>query len=408
MAKPLAVAMGAGLVLAEGAAAQNAVTIPDHPAKQIVDERCGICHALRNARSTDYSPKDWRTLIAQMRNIGLPLTDAEYELVTTYLAAINPERARAPAKLIAGPQRVSFREWKVRQAGVMPRDAVVAANGSIWFTAQFGNLLIEVDEHKGIVGQHRLRIPYSGPMGIGIDGEQNIWFAANRAGYVGSFDPRSGAVREIRMPDHMPPDPSGLAVGHDGLIWFTAQNGNRIGRLDPRSGALRFVPLGDGSVPFAIKLDANGFVFVGLRDGHKILRLDPETLAITEFPLPDAKSEPRRMAISPRGFVWYTDIDRGFIGRLDPATGAVREFASPSGPTSTPHAIATVGETVWYVESKALPNTLVRFDPATERFQSWAIPSGYALVRDLAVTKTRNLAFAGGSSNTVGIAEIAR
>ncbi len=67
---------------------------------------------------------------------------------------------------------------------------------------------------------------------------------------------------------------------------------------------------------------------------------------------------------------------RGRLGRYDPATGEVREWPSPTGPASHPYAIAVVDGVVWYNESGRRPDALVRFDPETEKFQSWAIPSG--------------------------------
>jgi virginiamycin B lyase len=209
------------------------------------------------------------------------------------------------------------------------------------------------------------------------------------------------------MPGSEPIDPSGIVIAPDGTIWFTAQNGNAVGRIDPASGDLRIIAMPrPATVPFAIEADARGFIYVGERDGHKIARIDPRTFAITEFALAHPDSEPRRMAITDGGVIWYTDIDRGYLGRLDPATGAVKEWASPSGPISAPHGIAVIGDIVWYVESKAVPNTLVRFDPRSETFQSFAIPSGYAIVRDLAVTASGDLAFATDVTNRIGIADI--
>jgi virginiamycin B lyase len=63
----------------------------------------------------------------------------------------------------------------------------------------------------------------------------------------------------------------------------------------------------------------------------------------------------------------------------------VTEWATPSGagPDSQPYAITTVGNIVWYVETGVTPNMLVRFDPATEKFQSWPIPSGGGVVRHM-------------------------
>jgi virginiamycin B lyase len=52
------------------------------------------------------------------------------------------------------------------------------------------------------------------------------------------------------------------------------------------------------------------------------------------------------------------------------------------------------------------PDALVRFDPKTEKFQSWAIPSGVGIVRNFGVTKTGNLVIHQSSSNRIGLVEI--
>jgi streptogramin lyase len=72
--------------------------------------------------------------------------------------------------------------------------------------------------------------------------------------------------------------------------------------------------------------------------------------------------------------IWYSDYSRGFLGRLDPKTGDVKEYASPSGPKSQPYGITALNDIIWYSESAVSPNTLVRFDPKTAQFQTWAIP----------------------------------
>ena len=394
----------AALLISAAAYSQgNPVVLPDGLGREIVGERCGICHVLRFARSTDYSAEGWRVLV---QHIGLPLSDEEYETVTRYLTTVNPERPRTTARLLSGPTKVEIKEWVVPMAGAMPRDAAMAADGTVWFTGQFGGLLLHFEPKTGTIREHRVRVPFSGPMGIAIDGAGNIWFAANRAGYVGKMNPQSGRFTEFRMPEGGPQDPSEIVIDAAGIAWFTAQNGDAVGRLDPVSRAFTFIPLGANTTPFALELDAGGALFVGLRDGHKIVRIDTKTQAKREYTLAHTESEPRRIAIGAKGSVWYTDIDRGFLGRLDPATGAVKEYPSPSGPISAPHGLTTIGDIVWYVETETVPNTLVRFDPANERFQTWPIPSGYAQVRDLAVTKDGDLAFAAGSTNRVGIADI--
>jgi virginiamycin B lyase len=85
------------------------------------------------------------------------------------------------------------------------------------------------------------------------------------------------------------------------------------------------------------------------------------------------------------GLVWYSDFARGRLGRLDPQTGKVTEYASPGG---------------------VQPNVLVRFDPATEKFQTWSIPSGGGVVRNMMPTRDGNLALACSGVNGIALAEI--
>jgi virginiamycin B lyase len=129
-------------------------------------------------------------------------------------------------------------------------------------------------------------------------------------------------------------------------------------------------------------------------------------MAIKEISLPSADARPRRIALTPDDVVWYTDYARGYLGRYDPKTGSIREFPSPGGRESQPYGIATVGDAVWYSESAVRPNTLVRFDPKTEKFQTWAIPSGGGVVRNMMRTADNNLVLACSGVNKVALVEI--
>jgi virginiamycin B lyase len=106
--------------------------------------------------------------------------------------------------------------------------------------------------------------------------------------------------------------------------------------------------------------------------------------------------------------IWYSDYARGYLGRLDPKTSDVKEWATPGGASSRPYGIAVINGDVWYSESGVTPNTLVRFEPATERFQVWNIPSGGGVVRNVSVTKDGNLAIAESGVNKVALVEISR
>jgi len=87
--------------------------------------------------------------------------------------------------------------------------------------------------------------------------------------------------------------------------------------------------------------------------------------------------------------IWYVDFSRGYIGKLDLATGAVKEWRRRGGPKSEPYGMVFTKGAICTTKSGAKPNTIVRFDPGTEKFQSWAIPAGRHL-RNMDVTPDGN------------------
>lgn len=93
-------------------------------------------------------------------------------------------------------------------------------------------------------------------------------------------------------------------------------------------------------------------------------------------------------------------------GRLDPATGDIRQWDSLSGPDSHPYSMAVIDDVIWYNESGMRPDALVRFDLASERFQSLAIPSGVGIIRHVWVTEDNNLLIHQSSSNQDGLVRI--
>jgi virginiamycin B lyase len=61
---------------------------------------------------------------------------------------------------------------------------------------------------------------------------------------------------------------------------------------------------------------------------------------------------------------------------------------------------------VWYSEAGVQPNTLVAFDPRSKAFQSWPIPSGGGVVRNMVATEDGRLYLACSGVNKVAIAQV--
>jgi virginiamycin B lyase len=298
-----------------------------------------------------------------------------------------------------GDIQVSFTEWSVRTEGAFPHDPLATADGALWYTGQHASVLGRIDPKSGAIKEYPTQIPDSGPHGLAADSNGNIWFTANYRGYVGKLDPKTGAVARYAMPSAEARDPHTPIFDQRGNLWFTVQAGNMVGRIDagaaPDSSAVKLTRVpSSNALPYGIVISSRGVPFFAEFGTNQIGRIDPDTLAIHEYVLPAESAHPRRIAITSDDVLWYTDYARGYLGRLDPKTGATREWPSPAGKKSQPYGITVLNDRIWYSESGPSPNTLVRFDPASEKFQSWNIPSGGGVVRNMMATPEGNLVLA--------------
>ena len=179
-----------------------------------------------------------------------------------------------------------------------------------------------------------------------------------------------------------------------------------VGRLDPKTGDVKVQAYPEPrSNPYGMVFTSKGVPVICEFGGNRISAIDPQTMAIKEWTLPNADARPRRIAITSDDAIWYSDYARGYLGRLNMTTGEVKEWPSPSGPKSQPYGITAIRDVIWYSETAVRPNTIVRFDPKTEKFQTWLIPGGGGVVRNVSVTKDGNIAIAESGVNKVGLVD---
>jgi virginiamycin B lyase len=381
------------------------VKLPDGPGKDTVAALCGACHRL-NLLANGYTSEGWHTVMRMMLNFGVPVPKDEVTTVTDYLIKSFPERQRPAAAAIAGPVEITMKQWPVPTPGSRPHDPLAARDGSIWYTGQLANNLGHIDPKTGTIKEYHTN-DQTGPHGLVEGPDGNIWFTGNFRSLIGKLDPKTGTVTEYKLPDPAARDPHSLTFDHNGILWFTVQQGNFVGRLDPKTGEIKLVqPPTAGARPYGILVNSKNIPIFVEFGTNKVASIDPATMQIKEYPLPDPAARPRRLAITPDDAIWYTDFARGFLGRLDPTTGKVAEWQSPSGPKSVPYGIVFTKGALWYSESFAKPNTVVRFDPQTQKFQAWAIPGGGDIVRNMDVTRDGNPVLANSLVNEVTLVEI--
>jgi virginiamycin B lyase len=383
-------------------------SLPEGNGKETVQALCTGCHDLRRVVNSNYSPEEWQNVVNMMIAAGARMTPAQVTTVSNYLIASFPQKQARPASLIVpGDAQVSFKEWTVPTPGSRPHDPLAAADGSIWYTGQMANKLGRFDPKTEQFKEYPIKTPRSGAHGLTEDNDGNIWFGANWAGYIGKLDPKTGEITEYPMPDPKARDPHTPVFDKAGILWFTLQNSNMVGRLDPKTGAVKLVTMPTPKAqPYGMVFNSAGILFFDEFGTNKLASIDSKTMEIHEYELPDPGSRPRRIAVTSDDMIWYGDYSRGRLGRLDPKTGKVTEYLSPGGPRSQPYGMTVLNDIVWYNESGVRPNTLVRFDPKTEKFQTWTIPSGGGVVRHMMPTRDGKLALATSGVNGIALVEV--
>jgi virginiamycin B lyase len=383
------------------------VSLPEGAGKEVVRNACASCHSLATVANAGHTREEWDSVVHMMINAGAKVEREQVLSLMDYLAKNFPEKPAPAAVVIPGPVEVSIKEWKVPTPGSRPHDPAVAPDGSVWYTGQMANVLGRFDPKTEQFKEYPIEFPSSGPHGLVADQDGNIWFTGNFKAYIGKLDPRTGHVTQYPMPDSGARDPHTLLFAPNGNVYFTVQGGNMVGRLNPKTGEVKVVPSPTPkSNPYGMVVNSKGVPFFVEFGSNKVASIDPDTLAIHESVLPHEDSRPRRVAITPDDVLWYTDYSRGYLGRLDPKSGQVSEWASPSGARSKPYGITAVDNILWYSESNTIPNTIVRFDPQTEKFQTWTIPSGGGVVRNMVHTPEGNLWLACSGVNRIAFVEV--
>ncbi len=372
----------------------SAEELPEGEGLQQVHQYCSECHPARLiAYRQGYDTEaEWRSLFDTM--VALPANDAE--VIARYLRQHFPHKSEYVPTLVPGDFVIAIEEWQVPKLGQRSRDPVEAPDGSIWWTGMWASLVGRLDPTTGEMLEFPLP-PSARPHSIVPSADGMIWYTGNSNATLGRLNPEDGSITEYPT---QAPDPHTAVFHPNGKLYFTAQHAGMLGRLDPKTGELLEVETRER--PYGIKVASTGKLYVAYNGTNAIGEVDPDTLAVRYFDIPNAASRIRRLDIASDDSIWYVNSSRGRLGHLNPITGQVREWPSPSGPSSHPYAIAVIDDVVWYNESGMRPDALVRFDPISERFQSWAIPSGIGIVRHVWVTQEGDLLIHQTSSNRIG------
>jgi len=132
------------------------------------------------------------------------------------------------------------------------------------------------------ITEYVIPIPCSQPVGLTVDKDNNIWIAADWAGYLLLFNPLSNTfVKSIKIPNWNSTDLFGsmiwdMKVDRNGNLWFTDERSNSIWKYFPKENQFqRYIVPTKGGYPISLVFDSNGKVWFTEIFGKKLAMLDP-------------------------------------------------------------------------------------------------------------------------------------
>lgn len=156
-------------------------------------------------------------------------------------------------------------------------------DGNIWFTVQHGNQIGYLDTKTRKITLHDVTTTRARPYGL-VVANNRPWVAMFGTNKLATID-AEGKVNEILLPRE-DARPRRIAVTPDGMVWYVDYAGGYLGSYNPRTSAIDEwrMPAGADSRPYAMTSDDQGniwFVETGIMP-NRFVGFDPSTQKFTQ------------------------------------------------------------------------------------------------------------------------------
>jgi streptogramin lyase len=350
--------------------------------------RCVSCHTLERIANSSYNAVEMAQVVQRMttwaqgstpvrpqpqlgRSIGAP-TAAQVAL-GQYIGTINLSSGERPYALKTDPRpkgkatRVVITEYDLPRSNAMPHDAQMDARGMVWY-GDFGAQVVGwLDPKTGKTTEYSIPITKPGaPTGnldIRFDRDGMVWIGSMMQGSLIKFDPKTEEFRSWGAPDFLKRNDARIAMvmpeqTHvDGKVWIGADNEYQV---DIATGEWTEIDYRKMQPPgtrdhgsYGVAADSKNNFFGLELNADYIIKVDSKNLVPTYYQTPTPNSGPRR----------------GHFDNLD---------------------------RLWFAENRG--HRIGMFDPKTETFQEWKLPTPFAMPYD-AIFDNNTYAWTGGMGN---------
>lgn len=264
-------------------------------------------------------------------------------------------------------------------SGSHPHDVAPAADGTVWYSGQGNGTLGHLDPSTGSVTEVSLGTG-SAPHGVIVGPDGAPWLTDSGLNALVRVDTETGELSLFEL--------SGANVNlntavfdQSGILWFTGQAGV-FGSLEPATGELAIFEAPRGRGPYGITVTPNNQVFYASLAGNHIAQINSLDGTATVLEPPTPQQGARRVWSDSDGTVWVSEWEAGQVAAYEPATGKWREWILPGESPSAYAVFVDETDRVWLTDFTG-NGALVRFDPGTESFEAFPLPTPGGNVRQL-------------------------
>ena len=419
---------------------KDAKDLPQGDGRQLVAEKCTVCHDVQRILSKRSPVDDWTFTVKRMRvnmaAASLPdITDAEAAAIVKYtssqfkpLPGGDDPNGRLPTTLASGATlkyRVVTLDLPRRFSE--PHDIASDPSGVGWAAERAGALIrfdpktydfteVRVPAGPAPADRQRLGNPQINAQGIlwTADGPNNRWL---------SYDTKAFSSANPQAPFHVYP---WTAKGHggaggnsftlhpDGTIWGTGM-GKEVRMLNPQTAEFNFYEAPsfkqtkESPGAYGLAVAGDGSVWWAEDEADMMARVDPKTGKVEEFKLPDVGGHalPRRMNSDWDGNLWVGIWEAGKLMKVDYKTKQMTVY-TPKTPSLGMYSVVADKKNHLIWVSAQQVDKIFRYDPAKDEFAEFPLSYAQQDPRriDIDPTNPNRIFFSGNTADRIGFIEL--
>jgi streptogramin lyase len=196
---------------------------------------------------------------------------------------------------------------------------VLAVGNNMWFSL-YGQSAILITNTAGVSQGFITMASGSGPSGMAIGPDGNVWVANIQNGTIASYNATTfaPAFAAMLVPSGSGAHPANIIAGPDGALWFTEQLLANIGRVTTTGAMTEYTMPSPYGQPYAIVNGSDGGIWFTTNAAPTgIVRIDPTTHAFVGYHLQSTQAS-WGLVSGPDGNLWATDFLGGHIIRIQP------------------------------------------------------------------------------------------